>query len=108
MPWLVPGQADPCERPAARVDTRDSECWRQAAWEPSPGPGWPAGDPLCDQRHAFGIRERAEQLLTGGDAELGEDLPKMPFDGARAQVQLAADLGVRASLTREHGDLLLL
>jgi hypothetical protein len=42
------------------------------------------------------------------DPELGEHLLQVPFDGARAQEQLAADLRVRESLACEARDLLLL
>ena len=48
------------------------------------------------------------QLAAGADAELGEDLAQVPFDRARGQEQLGADLGVGAAVAGQPGDLLLL
>src|SRR6059058_2500985 len=52
--------------------------------------------------------QRRSKVFPRTDPELGEHLAQMPFDGARADEQLGADLGVRQSLTGEPGDLGLL
>src|SRR6266508_1659267 len=57
---------------------------------------------------AVELWECAFQALAGGDAELGEHLVQVPFDGARADVQPGTDFRVRKALTGEPGDLLLL
>src|SRR6185503_5535551 len=54
------------------------------------------------------LEDRGVELSAGGDPELGEDLPQVPFHGARAQVELEPDLGVRQSFAGEPGDLRLL
>src|SRR3954454_3540026 len=38
--------------------------------------------------------ERGAEFAAGGDADLGEDLAEVPFDGAGGQEELGADLGV--------------
>ena len=38
--------------------------------------------------------ERAVQMLTAGDPELGEDLVEVVLDGARTDEQTGADLGI--------------
>ncbi len=38
--------------------------------------------------------ERAVQVLTAGDPELGEDLVEVVLDGARTDEQTGADLGI--------------
>jgi hypothetical protein len=50
----------------------------------------------------------AGQFAAGADAELDEDLAQMPFDRARAEKQLGADLGVGAAIEGAAGDLPLL
>ena len=50
----------------------------------------------------------AVELAAGADAELGEHLAEVPFDGARADEQLGADLGVGMPVGGEAGDLRLL
>ena len=52
--------------------------------------------------------QRGLQLVPGADAELGEHLGQVPFDGARGQEQLRADLRVRQAVAGQPGDLLLL
>src|SRR6478609_7156464 len=54
------------------------------------------------------LKRRGAELAAGRDAELGEDLAQVPFHGARAQVELEPDLGVRQSFPCEPGDLRLL
>ena len=54
------------------------------------------------------VPERSRQLPAGADAELGEDLPQVPFDGAGTEEQRGADLGIGRPLRREPGDLRLL
>src|SRR5215207_1985550 len=56
----------------------------------------------------LGVRERRAELLAGADAELGEHLVEVVFDGAGADEQLGADLLVRVPLLREPGHLRLL
>src|SRR6516162_1810757 len=47
----------------------------------------------------------AHELGAGGDAQLGEDLPEVVVDGARAEVQLRCDLLVGQALGDQPGDL---
>src|SRR3954471_6121305 len=54
------------------------------------------------------VADRPRQLPAGADAELGEDLPQVPFDGTCADEQREADLGVGRSLRCQPGDLRLL
>ena len=54
------------------------------------------------------LGERFQQLLARADPELGEHLAQVPLDGARAEEQLRADLGVRQAVARQPGDVLLL
>src|SRR5690242_19354569 len=72
---------------------------RQRASRRARGTPWSASD-----RHG----QRVAQRPPRADPELGEDLLEMPFDRARAQEQLGADLGVRAPIAGEARDLLLL
>jgi hypothetical protein len=51
--------------------------------------------------------QRGLQFVAGADAELGEYLAQVPFDRARAEEQLGADLRVRQAVAGEPGDLLL-
>jgi hypothetical protein len=48
------------------------------------------------------------ELSARADAELGEHLPQMPFDGPRADIQAGSDFRVRKTLTGEPRDLFLL
>src|SRR4051794_37307992 len=59
------------------------------------------GSPVC------ALVSRAE-LAARRDAQLGEDLVQVVLDGAPADEQPAADLGVRQALAGEPGDLGLL
>src|SRR5689334_9107050 len=71
------------------------------------GPGrWSAG--LGGLGVASGLGQRGVQFPPGADAELGEDLAQMPFDRARAEVELGADLRVGAAVTGQPGDQVLL
>src|SRR5262249_677114 len=54
------------------------------------------------------VRQRDLQLPARADAQLGENLAQVPFDGARGQEQLRADLRVSAAVSGQPGDLLLL
>ena len=74
--------------------------WRRRArpWSRSPRP-----------RGSFtGGGQRSAQLAAGADAELGEDLAQVPFDGARAEEQLGADLRVGPAVPGQPGDVGLL
>src|SRR5829696_5995043 len=53
-------------------------------------------------------RQGVAQGSAGADAELGEHLLQAPFDGAGAEEELSADLGVRPAVAGELGDVLLL
>src|ERR671931_572143 len=64
------------------------------------------GGRACSHRRR-GCSGTAE-LPARGDAELGEDLVEVPFDGATADVQASRDLGVGESLADEANDLSLL
>ena len=55
-----------------------------------------------------GLRQGGAQFAARGDAELGEDLAQVPFDRARAEVQLHADLRVGAAVASQPGDVGLL
>src|SRR5215469_13673104 len=54
------------------------------------------------------LRQREVQLLAGTDSKLGKYLAQVPFDRARGQEQLCADLQVSAAVAGQPGDLLLL
>src|SRR3954467_6622267 len=53
-------------------------------------------------------RQRVVQPHAGADPQLGEHLPQVPLDGAGAEEQLTADLGVREARPGKARDLLLL
>src|SRR5215207_1318982 len=53
-------------------------------------------------------RQGVAQGSARADAELGEHLLEVPFDGAGAEEELSADLGVRPAVASELGDVLLL
>src|SRR5215207_5369840 len=53
-------------------------------------------------------RQGVAQGSAGADAELGEHLLQVPFDGAGAEEELGADLGVRPAGASELGDVLFL
>ena len=53
-------------------------------------------------------RQHVVELPAGADPELGEHLVQVPLDGAGAEVELRADLGVRAALAGQPRDELLL
>ncbi len=64
------------------------------------------GDMACTrQRHRLEVGQSPAELFPGADAELREYLAQVPLDGARADVQLGADLGVGVPITGEPGDL---
>src|SRR3954447_2818043 len=81
---------------------------------------WPAHTSACSRFSrlakldgAYGervgrFRERAAELPTGVDVELAEDLAQVVFDGARADEQLGADLGVGVAVAGQPRDLDLL
>ena len=69
---------------------------RRPPWGLRPGP------------HAVGHGERGCQFAPGPDPELGEHVAQVPLDGARAEEQAGADLGVREPVAGELGDLALL
>src|SRR5580765_3942865 len=54
------------------------------------------------------VLEHLIEVLARGDAELGEHLAQMPFDRARAEEELRADLRVGVPIAGEPGDVLLL
>src|SRR5829696_2477493 len=59
--------------------------------------------------HGRGLRrKRVAQRAARADAELGEHLLEVPFDGAWAEEELGADLRVRPPVASEPGDVLLL
>src|SRR3954447_11664272 len=59
--------------------------------------------------HGGGVaRQGVTERPARADAELGEHLLEVPFDGARAEEELGADLRVRPPVAREPGDVLLL
>src|SRR5262245_22784944 len=90
--------------------------WKRDTPEPSRfrrfvAPGYPRGQgprvlSRRDRRRLVG--ERVVELAARADAELGEHVLQVPLDGARADVQLRPDLGVRAPVARQTGDLRLL
>jgi hypothetical protein len=59
--------------------------------------GRPIDNPWLARRSTYcAVWEGAPELAARGDPELREDLAQVPFDRAGADVELAADLGVRA------------
>src|SRR5258708_15375654 len=59
------------------------------------------------QRRRLRVRaaQRLCKLPAGTDAQLGENLAQMPFDGAMAEEQLLADLRVREAIVSQASDL---
>src|SRR4029077_5473846 len=74
-------------------------------WFP-PGPSTDSARPCAGEPAVLG--QRRVELPARGDAELREHVAQVPFDRARADEQLRADLRVRKALAGEPGDLLLL
>src|SRR5215467_6299654 len=74
---------------------------------PGPVPGRCTGR-LGGLGVASGLGQRSVQFPPGADAKLGKDLAQVPFDRARAEVQLRADLGVGAAVAGQPGDQVLL
>src|SRR6202023_1969399 len=54
------------------------------------------------------LRQRDLQFVAGADGEFGVHLTQVPFDRARGQEQLRADLRIRQAIAGQPGDLLLL
>src|ERR1700730_3681472 len=54
------------------------------------------------------VCQRGLQFVAGDDAKLGEHFAQVPFDRARGQEQLGADLRVRQAVAGQPCDLLLL
>src|SRR5262245_10561401 len=79
-----------------------------APWARDPGFGDLAVTRSGRRVLGCGVRERVVELAPRPDAELREDVAQVPLDRARADEQLRADLGVRAPVTRQTGDLRLL
>ena len=69
-------------------------------------PVWGAGGGrcACSARHGPG-QAVADQFAAGGDAELGEYLPQVIFDGPGAEEQPGGDLDVGEPVGDEPGDL---
>jgi hypothetical protein len=63
---------------------------------------------LHRDRCPFSVGQYLAELSAGADAELREHVAQVPFDGARADEQLGADLRIRAAVAGEAGDLGLL
>src|SRR5918995_1260758 len=76
-------------------------------WARDPGFGDPGGWSGGHARRR-GVRERVVKLTARTDAELAEDVAQVPLNGAGADEQLRADLGIRAPIARQAGDLRLL
>src|SRR3954454_15936020 len=110
--------------PASRVRAR---CPSHActSWSASEGPSpsacsrSPSLTPTCAhtssrsaELRGRGLSALARQGLVKAharaDPELGEHLPEVPFDGARAEEQLGADLGVSSALSCQPCDVRLL
>src|SRR3954454_19045406 len=73
-------------------------------WARDPGFAHPGGGWL----HGRGVRQRVVELTARADAQLGEDMAQVPLDRAGADEELRADLGIRAPIAREAGDVRLL
>src|SRR5215217_407731 len=73
------------------------------------GPRDPSGR-MSSVRDSFGVggRKRSRELSAGSDPELGEYVVQVPLDGAWAEEEAGADLGVRETVAGELGDLALL
>src|ERR1700754_5305291 len=63
---------------------------------------------LAGNRYPHVLRQRVVEFLPRTDAKLHEHFAQVPFDGARADEQLRADLRVRPAESGEAGDLGLL
>src|SRR3954453_7609872 len=87
------------------VLARSSPPWRP--WARDPGLVDPAARSGGHARRR-GVRERVVELTARTDAELGEHVAQVPLNGAGADEQLRADLGIRAPIARQAGDLRLL
>ena len=53
----------------------------------------------------FAVDQGAVQLVAGADAELGEDLVQVVFDGTQAHERLSGDVRVGQALAGQPGDL---
>src|SRR3954447_2900908 len=62
-------------------------------------------EPTRPWRYDSGGRQRSAEFAPRADVELGEDLVEVVLDGARADEELCADLGVGVAGARESGDL---
>ena len=71
-------------------------------------PGYCPGQAGCVARGRDFARQGVAQGPARADAELGEHLLQVPLDGAGAEEELGADLGVRPAVAGELGDVLLL
>src|SRR5688500_6870130 len=89
-------------RPAELRPPRPAPSRQRPAGGARPGPG------VDGCRYPLGVRERASELPPRADVELHEHLTQVPFDRARAEEQLGADLRIRMPVARESGDLCLL
>jgi hypothetical protein len=92
----------------ARFISMSSLCPARLTSVASPGGSGRQQHPLHRGDLALVARQRGVEARAGTDAKLGEHLVQVPFDGARAQEQPAADFRVRESVAREPGDLVLL
>src|SRR4029078_11322717 len=84
---------------------------RAPSARPPPGPCELRSPPLRDldvRRRAAVAAKGAVKLVARADVELGEDLSQVVLDGAAADEQPRADLGVREAVAGEPGDLGLL
>src|SRR5205814_1180132 len=69
---------------------------------------WSDAGASCGRGFPLESRQHAVEVPAGADPELGEHLVQVPLDGAGAEVELRADLGVRPALAGQPRDELLL
>src|ERR1700730_5973973 len=105
-------------RPRLALVTGYDLCWaKRAARRAGIAPGYcpgcrpgplPAGPLPATWLTGPSRGQSGLEALAGGDPELGEDLPQVPFDGPCADEQLRANLWVRPSVPGKPRDVLLL
>src|ERR1700730_2326778 len=100
-------------RPRLALVTGYDVCWskraaRRAGIAPGYCPGCRPGSLPATWLTGPSRGQSGLEALAGGDPELGEDLPQVPFDGPCADEQLRANLWVRPSVPGKPRDVLLL
>ena len=97
-----------CSRASPRSSTKETprSTGRRRSSRPSSRPPEPRAP--VTRAESYGTEVLVPQLSPGRHADLPEDVAEMPFDGARAEEEPAADLSIREPLLHELRDLQLL